>query len=82
MKRTLNYTIGYIGYFLMAYVSLRLLIADKDVTGYTLTTIGLLFIATFTTSMEKQIEAPKYAGYIKFVIIIVFFFVSMVTLLY
>ncbi|MBN8208983.1 hypothetical protein JI666_09525 [Bacillus sp. NTK071] len=71
MKHYIHYVCGYLGYFLLALVSIRFQMAN-DMTGFILTWVGLMLLITYVEFMEKKSDKPKYSGYIKFGLSVVF----------
>ena len=76
MKHTITYTLGYVGYFLIAYTGLRLMFFHEDKVGFVIITAALLLSQGYSTYLEKQIGTPLYGTYIKSVIILIFLLAS------
>ncbi|MDP4549584.1 hypothetical protein Q9251_01660 [Alkalihalobacillus macyae] len=76
MKDYIYYVSGYCGYFLLSLVSVRFLIHD-DMTGLIMCLIGLLLLITYVEFMEKKNGKPRYSGFIKIAISLVFILGSM-----
>lgn len=74
MKHIINYTLGYIGSFLLAFIALRFIIVQNDETSFLLTMIGFLLLINYVSYFEKQNGTPKYSSYIKLTLIIIFLF--------
>ncbi|RLL47076.1 hypothetical protein D8M04_07775 [Oceanobacillus piezotolerans] len=72
MKQVIQFTLGYIGYLLIGFFALRALLLQDDKVGFTILVIGLTLLITYVSMLEKKHGTPKYGGYIKLVLIIVF----------
>lgn len=68
----LQLTIGYLGYFLIGFMALRALLIQDDTEGFNALVLGLLLLVSYVQFLEKKHETPKYSGYIKLALIIVF----------
>ncbi|WP_453989787.1 hypothetical protein [Bacillus nitroreducens] len=68
MKYRVQYIMGYIGYFLLAFMALRAVIIQDDILGFIILTVGLLFLMNYLALLEKQHGTPKYSGYIKLIL--------------
>ena len=60
MKHTITYTLGYVGYFLIAYTGLRLMFFHEDKVGFVIITAALLLSQGYSTYLEKQIVIKSY----------------------
>ena len=76
MKHTITYTLGCIGYFLIAFTGLRLMFVHEDKAGFVIITVALLLSQGYSTYLEKQNGTPLYGMYIKSVIILTFLLAS------
>lgn len=81
MRDTYQFTIGYLGYFLIGYVTLRAVIVQDDTVGFIILTVGLLLLLNYVHILEKKHGMPKYGGYIKVILSIVFLILAFATLL-
>lgn len=71
MKHILQFTMGYLGYFLIGFMALRALLI-QDMVGFTVLVIGTLLLVNYVHFLEKNHGKPKYSGYIKSILIMVF----------
>ena len=76
MRFLVFYTLGYIGYFALGFIALRFLVVQRDITGYVITFIGLILLINYVSFIEKKIETPKYNGYVKVTLMVIFFISS------
>ena len=80
MKHTINYTLGYLGYFLLVFIALRFILVQNDKTSFLLTVIGIFLLINYVSYFEKQNGTPKYSGYIKLTLFILFLFTGFITM--
>lgn len=80
MKHTINYTLGYLGYFLLVFIALRFILVQNDKTSFLLTVIGIFLLINYVSYFEKQNGTPKYSGYIKLTLFIFFLFTGFITM--
>lgn len=73
MKHVLQFTMGYLGYFLLGFMALRSLLIQDDNVGFATSIVGLLLLVNYIAFLEKNHGTPKYSGYIKLILIVVFF---------
>lgn len=72
MKNTIQLTMGYLGYFIIGFMALRAMFIQDDKVGFVILSVGLLLLINYVAFLEKKNGTPKYSGYIKLVLIVVF----------
>ncbi|RDW17670.1 hypothetical protein [Oceanobacillus chungangensis] len=72
MKHILQFTMGYLGYFLIVFMALRALLTKDDTVGFIILFVGSFLLVDYVQFLEKKHETPKYSGYIKLILVIVF----------
>ncbi|WP_164669686.1 hypothetical protein [Virgibacillus doumboii] len=73
MNHILQFTMGYLGYYLIALMALQAMVIRDDMVGSIILFIGLFFLVNYTQFLEKKHEKPKYGGYIKLILVVAFF---------
>lgn len=71
-KNLIQFTMGYVGYFLMGFIALKTLFVHDDKAGFIISVVGLLLLVTYMQFLEKKQGSPKYGGYIKLILFVVF----------
>ena len=78
MKHSFQFTVGYLGYFLIGLMALRALLTQDDMVGSIALFVGLTLLVSYLHFLERKQEKPKYSGYIKVIVIILFFISGMI----
>ncbi|GAA0445246.1 MAG: hypothetical protein ACQEWU_20310 [Bacillota bacterium] len=81
MKHILQYTMGHLGYFIIGYMALRVMIIQDDKVGFTILVVGSFLLVGYVQFLEKRHGTPKYSGYIKLILVIVFLISSFIMLI-
>jgi peptidoglycan/LPS O-acetylase OafA/YrhL len=81
MKHFIQFTLGYLGYFIIGFMALRAMLIQDDKGGFVVLSVGLLLLISYVAFLEKSHEKPKYSGYIK-LILAAAFLISVFTMLY
>ncbi len=71
-RNLIQFTMGYVGYFLMGFIALKTLFVYDDKAGFIILVVGLLLLVTYMQFLEKKRGSPKYSGYIKLILFIGF----------
>ncbi|WP_010530584.1 hypothetical protein [Lentibacillus jeotgali] len=80
MKHILQFTLGYLGYFLIVFMALRALLIQNDTIGFTILVVGSFLLVNYLHYLEKKHETPRYSGYIKVILVIAFLISGLIML--
>lgn len=72
MKHIFQFTVGYLGYFLIGFMALRALLTQDDMAGSISLFVGLTLLVSYVHYLERKQEKPKNSGYIKGIVMILF----------
>lgn len=72
MKHTIQFSLGYLGYFLIMFMALRAILIQNDQVSFVILVIGSFLLMNYGQSLEKRYGSPKYGGYIKLILVIAF----------